>query len=403
MTTGADSIESLSSSDGRSRHRVASGFSSTFRRRPEAVWSAPGRVNLIGEHTDYNDGFVLPFAIDARTYVAAGRQDEHAIVVRSAQADGCGRIAIDELEPSRRTGGWVDYVFGVVWALRRRIDITGIELFVDGAVPIGSGLASSAALECAVAGAIDELFHARLSRVELAQACRRAENEFVGVPCGVMDQMASLLCTRGHSLFLDTRTLEARHVPLAPASSGCVLLLLDTGVRHALATSAYGERRRDCERATSRLGLRSLRDLSPGTLEASVSALGDPTLCRRVRHVVSENARVLDTVQLLEQGHLQGIGDLLTRSHRSLRDDYEVSCPELDLAVDAALGAGALGARMTGGGFGGFAIVLADAHREEAIRIRSSAAFRAEGLQPPVVQVANPAAGAGTDCPGSGP
>jgi galactokinase len=359
-----------------------------------AVWSAPGRVNLIGEHTDYNDGFVLPFAIEARTRVSAERRRTGDVVVRSAQANGCARVALADLDPSRSTGSWADYAFGVVWALARLTEISGLALSVDGEVPLGSGLSSSAALECAVAGAVDELFSAGLSRAELARACRQAENEYVGVPCGVMDQAAVLLCVEGHALFLDTRNLETRQVPLAPADEGSVLLLIDTGVRHELASSAYAERRRDCERAAGRLGVRSLRDVSLEELEAALGELDDPRLVRRVRHVVSENGRVLEAVRLLEGGRLGEVGELLTQSHRSLRDDYEVSCAELDLAVDAALSAGALGARMTGGGFGGFAIALADAGREHAIRTGVSDALRRHGRPGLSIEVTHPSAGA---------
>jgi galactokinase len=209
-----------------------------------------------------------------------------------------------------------------------------------------------------------------------------------------MDQTAAFLCIEGHALFLDTRSLETRQVPLDPTDGGCVLLLIDTGVRHELAASAYGERRRECELAAGRLGLGSLRDVSPGQLDGALDALDDPRLARRVRHVVTENARVLAAVDLLEEGHVRELGELLTESHRSLRDDYEVSCAELDLAVDAALTAGALGARMTGGGFGGFAIALTDAGREHAIRSQVSKAFRNEGWPGLSIQVTKPSAGA---------
>jgi galactokinase len=288
----------------------------------------------------------------------------------------------------------VAYPFGVAWVLARGADAGGVDLLVDGRLPLGGGLASSAALECAVAGAIDELYGLRLPPVELALACQEAEHEFAGVPCGIMDQLAVMLCRERHALFIDTRTFDTQQVPLDPASADAVLLLIDTGVRHELAASAYPERRRTCEEAAAALGVAALRDVDVHGLPDALAALGDPEACRRVRHVVTENARVLEAFELLEQGELREVGPLLTASHASLRDHYEVSCAELDLAAAAAEAAGALGARMIGGGFGGSALALADIADAERITDAVSGAFAAESLPPPTVRLVHPAPGA---------
>jgi galactokinase len=342
-------------------------------RPAETVWSAPGRANLIGEHTDYNDGFVLPFALEQRVFVAAARRDDGQLVARSLQTT-------DE--------SWLAYPFGVTWALRQLGEVAGADLLVDGRVPLGAGLSSSAALECAVACALAELSGLDLSPVELALACRTAESEVAGVPCGAMDQLAALLCTPGHALFLDTRTLETRQLPLDVEADGLALLLLDTGVRHALAASAYAERRSQCERAARELGVAALRDVPPTGLDGALRALAEPRLRRRVRHVVTENERVLNSVDLLAAGRTRELGGLLTESHGSLRDDFEVSWPEADDLVEAALAAGALGARMIGGGFGGCVLVLADAdvHIPEAQRVVPAAAARREHTIPEVLR-----------------
>jgi galactokinase len=352
---------------------LAARFAETYGRPAETVWSAPGRANLIGEHTDYNDGFVLPFALDLRVLVAAARRDDGEVVARSLQ---------------RSDDAWLVYPRGVAWALRQLGDVGGADLLVDGRVPLGAGLSSSAALECAVACALAELSGLVLSPVELALACRTAESEVAGVPCGAMDQLASLLCTPGHALFLDTRTLETRQVPLDAEADGLALLLVDTGVQHALAASGYAERRAECERAARELGVDALRDVEAAQLDEALRALDEPALQRRVRHVVTEDARVLACVDLLAAGRARELGPLLTESHRSLRDDFEVSCAEVDDVVDAALQAGALGARMIGGGFGGCVLALADADVRipGAWRATPSAAARREHTTPEVLR-----------------
>jgi galactokinase len=373
---------------------VVARFREATGREPETVWSAPGRANLIGEHTDYNDGFVLPFALARRVFVAAGRRSDGSVVARSIQAPGAdGAAPVAELTPSANSGGWLDYPFGVVWALRELGDISGIELVVDGHVPLGAGVSSSAALECAIASAVAELCTLPVSRLELARACQRAENEFVGVPSGVMDQLAALFCVAQHALFLDTRTLAMRQVALAPAASRCVLMLIDTRIRHALASTAYADRRRACEAAALHLGVPALRDVELAELDASLAQLDDPVVVRRVRHVVTENARVLETVRLLKDSRFREVGALLDASHASLRDDFEVSCRELDLAVGAAKAGGALGARMIGGGFGGSVLALVDAGNEARVRVEVNSAFAERSLQPPEIEVAVPGAG----------
>lgn len=322
-----------------------------------ATWAAPGRINLIGEHVDYNEGLVLPFALSMATTASVTANDSGVVTVTSDTADEPATFSVD-VQPGDVTG-WAAYVAGVVWAVREKIDqpaegagdpaggISGLEVTIRSDVPVGAGLSSSAALECSVACAINAELGLGLDRVTIAALARRAENDFVGVPTGSMDQLASMLCEEGHALFLDCRTMQTRAVPFDPDHADLTLLVIDTHAEHELAGSEYGDRRTSCEEAASRLGLDSLRD---ATLD-QVTSLSDPVLLRRARHVVTEIHRVSDVVQRLEAaGQTAEIGGLLTASHQSLRDDFEVSCEELDVAVSSALLAGALGARMTGVG-----------------------------------------------------
>lgn len=364
-------------------------------REPDGVWSAPGRVNLIGEHTDYNGGFVLPFAIDRKTLVAAAKRADGVLTARSRQRLGEHvNVRISDLRPGA-VAGWAGYVAGTVWALREAgHDIGGVDLFIDSDVPVGAGLSSSAALECAVGLAALETHGIDLPRDRLARIAQRAENEFVGVPCGLMDQMAASACKAGHALFFDVRDNVAVHEPFDPGSDGLALLVVDTRARHALADGEYALRRRDCEHAAASLGVESLRDISVAELDAVLFRLDDETTRKRTRHVVTENARVLETVERLRAGKARDIGNLLTESHVSLRDDFEVSSPELDAAVDAALRAGALGARMTGGGFGGSAIVLIDSNDVVPVSQAITHAFRELGLASPDIMCPRVAPGA---------
>jgi galactokinase len=373
--------------------RVAAAFAERTGRDPDGVWAAPGRVNLIGEHTDYNDGFVLPAAIDRQVLAAAGRRGDGRLRLWSLQAGPPADLALAEVGPGR-VEGWAAYPAGVAWALGQAgVELGGADVVVDGDVPAGSGLSSSAALECATATALADLGGAGLDRVALAGLARRAENEVVGVPSGVMDQMVSMLGRAGHALFLDTRSLATEQVPLPLEAAGLCLVVLDTRAGHRLVDGAYADRRAACEAAAAVLGVPALRDATPEQVEAAAEALGDPGL-RRARHVVTENARVLEAVAWLRSGDLDRLGPLLAASHASLRDDYEVSSPELDTAVEAAVDAGAVGARMTGAGFGGSAIALVRADLAGRVGDRAAEAFAAAGFGPPEVTAVVPSDGA---------
>jgi galactokinase len=380
---------------------LAATFAALTGRAPEGIWSAPGRVNLIGEHTDYNDGYVLPFALAARTSAAAARRSDGRLTVRSLQWPGAlADVRMTDLDAGRVAGPGA-YVAGVVWAMRAAgHQVPGLDIVIDGAVPVGSGLSSSAALECASALAIAELSQVQFGGAELARLAQRAENDFVGVPCGIMDQMASMLALAGHALFLDTRTGAIEHVPFDPAADGLELLVIDTHARHDLADSGYADRFASCVKAAHLLGVAALRDVPEAGLPEALNQLdGFGALGRRVLHVVTENARVLATAELLRAGRLAAVGPILTASHQSLRDDFEVSAPELDTAVAAALGAGALGARMTGGGFGGSVIALAPAAAVPALTAAATAAAREAGHPSPTIWPAVPSAGACRDVP----
>ncbi len=354
-------------------------FKDVFGRAPEGAWAAPGRVNLIGEHTDYNDGLVMPFALPHTTRAAVARRDDGRLRLHSAnmaEEDGTGvvELAVADLAPGA-TEGWARYPAAVLWTLRQAGHaIGGADIHYESTVPVGGGLSSSAALQVVTALALTDLHGVReVSRQDLALLCQSSENTYVGAPVGVMDQTASACCEEGHALYFDVRALERRLVPFDLAAEGLRLLVVDTRVKHAHADGAYGERRAGCEAAAAALGLSSLRDLAPEGLEAALAALPDDRLRRLTRHVVTENRRVEEVLALCEAGRTREIGAVLTAGHASLRDDFQVSCAELDLVVDTALAAGALGARMTGGGFGGSAIVLVD----EADEARIAAAVEA--------------------------
>jgi galactokinase len=365
----------------------SAGFRRVFERAPEGLWAAPGRVNLIGEFTDYNDGFVLPLALPYSARAAAARRDDDLVRVASAQRPEGGGSGIVEarlgaLAPG--ANGWASYALGVVWALREAgCVLGGVELRIDSDVPIGAGLSSSAALECSVALALHDLFGLSLSLQELALLAQRAENEFVGVPTGIMDQTASMCCRAGHALFLDTRSLQVRQVPFDLGPYDLALLVVNTGVKHALGNSAYADRRRDCLRAAAELGVPALRDVEPEDMEAALARIPDEVVRRRARHIISEQARVLEVVRLLESGQPAEVGPVLSAGHLSLRYDFEVSCVELDTVVDSAVAAGALGARMTGGGFGGSAVVLVEIAAADRLTEAITSAFDARGFAPP--------------------
>ncbi|WP_020576940.1 galactokinase [Actinopolymorpha alba] len=369
-------------------------FESAFGTAPDGVWAAPGRVNLIGEHTDYNDGFVLPLALPQGVVAAASTRSDGLLRMASLQAEGRIEVPVDTLTPGSVTG-WAAYVAGTVWSLRAAgHEVGGMDILVDGDVPLGAGLSSSAALECSTALAATELHDLAIEPSTLARLAQKAENDFVGMPCGIMDQSASLLCVRDHALFLDTRTLQTEQVPLDLGADGLALLVIDTRAPHRLVDGEYAARRRTCEEAAAALGVPALRDIEPDHLKGALDRLPDEVARRRVRHVVTEDARVLQTVTLLRAGSTREIGPLLTASHESLRDDYEVTVPELDTAVDAALSAGALGARMTGGGFGGCVIALVEADAIEVVAGRVADTFAASGFAAPAPFVAQASAGA---------
>ncbi|MCU1488969.1 MAG: galactokinase [Acidimicrobiaceae bacterium] len=368
-------------------------FAEVFGRPCEGRWSAPGRVNLIGEYTDLNESFVLPLAIGQRTTVEAASRPDRVLGLKSLQQDG-EAVEVD-LDAPGVPGGWSAYPVAVARSLEASgFAVGGADLVCDSQVPIGAGLSSSAALECAVALALTGLAGVKTDAMELARIAQRAENEFVGVPCGIMDQAASMCCEEGHALLLDTRSLERRQVPLDLAAAGLVLLVVDTRVKHDLGESAYGDRRRSCEAAARALGVRALRDVPPDGVQAALAELGDEELVRRARHVLTEQARVLEVVRLLDSGRIADIGPILVAGHRSLRDDFEVSCVELDTVVEVALATGALGARMTGGGFGGSVVVLAEVGAASDVVSATESAFADKGFSPPVAFSTVPGPGA---------
>jgi galactokinase len=374
----------------------ANGLVEAFRaqtdRQPAGVWAAPGRVNVIGEHTDYNDGYVMPFALAQRVLIAAAPRDDHGTwTVTSLNNRSTKIFRSADLQPGM--AGWQAYVAGVVWALEEAGHrINGADLVLASDVPRGAGLSSSAALECAVLIALADLNELEIPGLERAKLARRAENAFVGAPTGLMDQAASTLCTAEHALFFDCRTDAAEQVLLDTHSAGLEILVLDTKTPHALVDSEYAARRASCEEAARLLGVAALRDVTD--LDAALSQLSDPVMRRRVRHVVTENARVLEAVAILRAGRIADLAPLLDASHESMRDDFEITVPQVDLAVDVARASGALGARMTGGGFGGCVIALVEAGNSDRMGGEIAGKFRAAGYGPPTHFTAVPSAGA---------
>jgi galactokinase len=355
-------------------------------RTREGVWFAPGRANLMGEHTDYNDGFVLPFALAQGTTATVTRHDDAVLKLTSRQRPGPPiELGLENLAPGT-VAGWAAYPAGVAWALREAgVKVPGASIAIDSDVPPGAGLSSSAALECAVALALTELAGAAIPRPELAALARRAENEFVGVPSGIMDQSASLLGEAGHALLLDCQSGQTSQVPFTAR-----LLIINTRAKHELTTGEYGARRAECEEAARQLSVPTLRFITDCGITAR---LRDPTLRKRARHICTDNERVLRAVDLLRDGRYAEVGPLLTQAHASLRDDFEISWPEADVAVEAAVAAGALGARMIGGGFGGSVLALLPAG-VGAVRAAVTAAYAERSWTAPDFLDATPAAGA---------
>jgi galactokinase len=359
--------------------------------QPVGVWAAPGRVNLIGEHTDYNDGYVMPFALAQRVLIAAAPRDDDTWSATSLNNDSTETFRPADLQPGMP--GWQAYVAGVVWALQEaghRVD--GADLVLTSNVPEGAGLSSSAALECSVLTALADLNDLDIAGLDRAKLARRAENVFVGAPTGLMDQAASTLCTTGHALFFDCRTDDAEQVRFDTASADLEILVLDTKTPHALVDSEYAARRASCEEAARILGVAALRDVID--LDSALERLPDAVIRRRVRHVVTENARVLEAVEVLRAGRIADLAPLLDASHASMRDDFEITVPQVDLAVETARASGALGARMTGGGFGGCIIALVSSGDVERVAGEIGRGFAGAGYGPPGHFAAIPSAGA---------
>ena len=361
--------------------RAVEAYKENFGAEPEAVVSAPGRVNLIGEHTDYNDGHVLPCAVERRVAVAIGPGDDELY-----SAD------FDEKQPlnDEKEGGWQDYPRGVAWAVKQAgYAIEDFRASFAGNVPLGSGLSSSAAIEAAMVLALDKLFGLGIDRKQMASLCMKAENEFVGVASGIMDQYASLLCEVGHALLVDCRSLEEENVPLDLEDAGLTLLVCDTGVERELGGTEYNDRQETTARTAKKLGLEALRDASENDLE---NLSGDEL--KRARHVVTEQARVMEAVEALKNRDFEAFGRLLYESHASLRDDYEVSVPELDTFVEVAEEARALGAKVTGAGWGGCAIALISSAKADELADTTRQRFEGRDFREPAFYKFTPAAGA---------
>ncbi|MFU8870751.1 galactokinase [Micromonospora sp. SL4-19] len=393
MTTAAATTSTAPPGD------VAARAGARFRQRyaaePAGRWAAPGRVNLIGEHTDYNDGFVLPFALPLRTVVAAAPRDDERWTVCSELSDDPVEFGPADADEPGRVTGWAAYVAGVVWALRAAGHaVAGARLSVASDVPVGSGLSSSAAIEAAVLTALVDLSGLDLPADRWPRLAQRAENGYVGAPTGIMDQSAVIRARPGHALFLDCRTEQVEHIPFDLSAAGLAMLVIDSRAPHRHIDGEYASRRRSCERAASQLGIPALRDVPADGLDAALARLDDDETRRRVRHVVTENQRVLDSVALLRAGRVRDVGPLLTASHASMRDDFEITVAEIDTAVEAALAAGAYGARMTGGGFGGCVLALVEASAADTVAAAVAAAYAERRFTAPGTRTVLPAGGA---------
>ena len=365
-------------------------FLETFGEEPDLVAAAPGRVNLIGEHIDYSEGFVLPFAIKDRTYAAVRKRDDSMVRIASAQRrNKIVTVDIADVKPGLK-GEWERYALGVLWSMGVT---SGVDIMIDGHVPLGAGLSSSAALECSVATTMNHLFDMGFSLEELARLTQRAENQYVGVPCGIMDQSVSLMATQGFALLLDCRDLSTRNIPFDVAAHGLELLIIDTQAHHALTDGGYAERRASCESVATKLAVKSMRELSMAQLDAARDLI-TKTEYIRARHAVGEMMRVQECVEALSISDFVQVGELMNQSHVSLRDDYTVSCPELDTAVEASLAAGALGSRMVGGGFGGSAIALIEASKTAQTIRAVESAFVAKKFKAPRFFTSLPSQGA---------
>jgi galactokinase len=375
------------------KEQVVTSFDKTFGQQPDGVWSAPGRANLIGEHTDYNLGFVLPFGINFRTYVALAKRTDRKCRVASSIDSKIYEFDLDGEMP--KDLDWALYPLGVAWVMREKADF-GFDAFFDSDVPIGAGLSSSAAIECSIALALSEIWNTNHTKQELALIGQRAENQVVGAPTGMMDQTASMLAQSDGAVLLDCKKLETKVIDLGLTKNHLVIAVIDTKVAHRHSDGGYRSRRDSCELGAKILGVKSLRELSLSDLPRAQSQLDDLTY-RRVKHIITENQRVLDSVSALREGNLAPLGRLLLESHASMRDDFEISVPELDLAVETAMTVGAIGSRMTGGGFGGAAIALISESKLGELEIACKKAFAANDYAEPNIFAVVPSEGARKD------
>jgi galactokinase len=375
--------------------RAAELFARCFGHPPRWVVAAPGRVNLIGEHTDYNDGFVLPMAIERYIVIAGDTNTGREVTLHSVTTGETARFSV---RPKVESGepGWSNYVRGVVAGFaQRRKKLAAFDAVIESTLPLGGGLASSAALEVATATLLEAMTGQAVDPIEKALLCQRAEHDFAGVPCGIMDQFTSILAQKNHALLLDCRSRTTTPVPMTDPA--VTVLIINTNIRHKLAEGEYAKRRSQCEEAARVLKVPALRDATPATLEAARGQL-DPVVFRRARHVISENERVLQAAKAIQAADWPAVGQLMYASHASLRDDYEVSCPELDGAVEIAreIGAtgGVIGCRMTGGGFGGCAVSLVKTDVVQQITRRLDAAYEKQTRKQATIFSSHPAAGA---------
>ena len=356
-------------------------------------YAAPGRINLIGEHTDYNLGFALPIALPERTAVTFDPDDTAALTVRSDREGGEVTIGFDTAPGD--VSGWAAYVAGVVWALREAGHrVVGGTMSIASDVEMGSGVSSSAALECAVLGALTTATGLALDRIESARIAQRAENDYVGAPTGMMDQLAALCGEPRRALLIDFLVSSVRPVVFDPDAAGVALLLINSRAPHRHAGGEYASRRASCERAAADLGVGSLRDVQDRGV-AVLGAITDPVDARRARHILTDNQRVIEVVAALENSDFATMGQLLTASQASMRDDFEITTDHIDLIADTAVHAGALGARMTGGGFGGCVIALVDAERVDVVSDAVRRAVDDAGYPEPTITRTHAAAGAG--------
>jgi galactokinase len=371
-------------------------FKQRYDSDPRWIAAAPGRVNIIGEHIDYSDGFVLPMALERYTVIAAGDAPDGTAAVYSAATNDDVRIPLGSPKKHATPGHWSNYVAGVLAGCGRRgMRSGGFQAVIESIVPVGGGLSSSAALEVATATLVEAITGQMIDPVEKALLCQKAEHEFAGVPCGIMDQFASVLCRADHLMLLDCRSRNVEHIPLTDPN--VTVLIVNTNVKHELSGGEYAERRGQCESAARKLGVSSLRDARTPQLQARKQHL-DPVEFRRARHAVSEIARTVAAANAIKSGNWPDVGKLMYASHDSLKDDYEVSCSELDLLVDVAReigpAGGVIGSRMTGGGFGGCTVSLVETKKVDAVAEQLAKSYKSKTGIEPTVLTSRPGRGA---------